>query len=224
MLEALRQDVCWANRMLREYRLVAWTSGNVAGRDADSGLAVVKPSGVLFDDLTPETMVVVDAEGRTVEGDLRPSVDTATALHVFRLMPDVHAVAHTHSGYASSFAALNKDIPVHLTEHGDAFGVAVPCGGYAQIGGTQIGEEVVRILRRTGGQCPAVLMRSHGVFTVGRTVRGALKAAVLVEDIARTVHLALVKGAPIPIPAAEAQRLYQVYHTRYGQDAGGGFE
>jgi len=224
MLEDLRREVCWANRMLKEHRLVAWTSGNAAGRDASSGLVVVKPSGLLFEDLAPETMVIVDLEGRMVEGDLRPSVDTATALYVLRAMPEVHAIVHTHSGYASSFAALGKDIPVYLTEHGDAFGIAVPCGGYAKIGGTEIGEEVVRVLRATGGRCPAVLMRSHGVFTVGRTVRGALKAAVVVEDIARTVHLAIVKGAPIPIPPEEAERLYDVYHTRYGQKAGGGFE
>jgi L-ribulose-5-phosphate 4-epimerase len=224
MLQDLRQEVCWANRMLREHRLVAWTSGNVAGRDPASGLVAVKPSGVLFEDLAPETMVLVDLDGRVVEGRLKPSVDTATALYILRQMPEVHAVIHTHSGYASSFAALGKDIPVYLTEHGDAFGIPIPCGNYAKIGGTQIGEEVVRVLRATGGRCPAVLMRSHGVFTVGRTVRGALKAAVVVEDIARTVHLAIAKGAPIPIPPEEAERLYQVYHTRYGQKAGGGFE
>jgi L-ribulose-5-phosphate 4-epimerase len=224
MLDELKAHVCWANRQLPAKGLVSWTSGNVAARDPESGLVVVKPSGVLFDEMTPEMMLLVELGGRVVEGDLKPSVDAATALYILREMPDLHAVVHTHSGYASSFAVLGRDIPVYLTEHGDAFGIPIPCAGYAKIGGTEIGEEVVRVLRETGHQCPAVLMQNHGVFTVGTNVRGALKAAVVVEDIARTVHLAMTKGEPIPIPPEESQRLYDVYHTRYGQKPGGGFE
>lgn len=224
MLEDLKALVCWANRQLPKHRLVAWTSGNVCGRDSDSGRIVVKPSGVLFDQLKPDMMPVVDLDGNILEGDLKPSVDTATALTILEAMSETRAVIHTHSAYASSFSALGQSIPVYLTEHGDAFGIPIPCGGYAKIGGTEIGEEVVRILREIRLQCPAVLMQNHGVFAVGTSARGALKAAVVVEDIARTVHLAMTKGDPIPIPPEEAQRLYDVYHSRYGQQPGGGFD
>ncbi len=224
MLEALKERVCWANRQLPRLGLVSWTSGNVCQRDPESGLVVVKPSGVLFDDMEPGMMPVVRLDGTVVEGDLKPSVDTATALAILEALAEVHAVIHTHSAHASSFAALGQSIPVVLTEHGDAFGMPIPCGGYAKIGGTEIGREVVRILRDIDLQCPAVLMQNHGVFAVGTSARGALKAAVVVEDIARTVHLAMVKGDPIPIPPDEAQRLYDVYHSRYGQKPGGGFD
>ena len=224
MLEELKERVCWANRQLPRLGLVSWTSGNVCERDPESGLVVVKPSGVLFDDMTPDMLPVVRLDGTVVEGDLKPSVDTATALTILEAMSETRSVIHTHSAYASSFSALGQSIPVYLTEHGDAFGIPIPCGGYAKIGGTEIGEEVVRILREVGLQCPAVLMQNHGVFAVGTSARGALKAAVVVEDIARTVHLAMTKGEPIPIPPEEAQRLYDVYHSRYGQKPGGGFD
>jgi L-ribulose-5-phosphate 4-epimerase len=224
LLETLRKEVCWANQQLPKLGLVAWTSGNVAGRDPESGLVVVKPSGVLFDELTPETMPVVDLDGRIIEGTLKPSVDTATALYMLKHLPQFHAVIHTHSRYATAFAALGRGIPVYLTEHGDAFGIPIPCGGYAKIGGIEVGQEAVRVLRQINFQCPAVLMQNHGVFAVGASALGALKAAAVVEDIARTVHLAMTIGKPIPIPPEEAQRLYTVYHTKYGQKPGGGFK
>ncbi|MBM4017350.1 MAG: hypothetical protein FJ288_03335 [Planctomycetes bacterium] len=225
MLDDLRKEVCWANRRLPELDLVAWTSGNVCGRDPrEPSLVVVKPSGVLFGDLRPEDMLVVDLDGRIVEGTLKPSVDTATALYVLREMPEIRSVIHTHSRYATAFAALGQAIQVYLTEHGDAFGIPIPCGRYAKIGGIEVGQEVVRVLREIKLQCPAVLMQNHGVFAVGANVRGALKAAAVVEDIARTVHLAMTVGKPIPIPPEEAARLYTVYHTKYGQKPGGGFE
>ena len=224
MLETLRKEVCWANQQLPKMDLVAWTSGNVCGRDPETGLVVVKPSGVLFEELTPQKLLVVDLGGHVIEGSLKPSVDTATALYILEHMPEASAVIHTHSRYATAFAALGQGIPVYLTEHGDAFGIPIPCGKYARIGGTEVGQEVVRVLREIKMQCPAVLMQNHGVFAVGTSVRGALKAAVVVEDIARTVHLAMSIGKPIPIPPEEAHRLYTVYHTKYGQKPGGGFE
>ncbi|MCX5655772.1 MAG: L-ribulose-5-phosphate 4-epimerase [Planctomycetota bacterium] len=224
MLEDLRKEVCWANRELPRMDLVAWTSGNVCGRDRASGLVVVKPSGVLFEELTPEKLLVVDLDGKIIEGTLKPSVDTATALYILKHMPETSAVIHTHSRYATAFAALGQGIPVYLTEHGDAFGIPIPCGRYARIGGIAVGQEVVRVLTEIKMQCPAVLMQNHGVFAVGTSVRGALKATVVVEDIARTVHLAMTIGKPIPIPPEEAMRLYTVYHTKYGQEAGGGFK
>ncbi|MCX5673968.1 MAG: L-ribulose-5-phosphate 4-epimerase [Planctomycetota bacterium] len=224
MLETLRKEVCWANQQLPKMNLVAWTSGNVCARDPETGLVVVKPSGVLFEELTPQKLLVVDLGGNVIEGSLKPSVDTATALYILEHMPEASAVIHTHSRYATAFAALGQGIPVYLTEHGDAFGIPIPCGGYAKIGGTEVGQEVVRVLREIKMQCPAVLMQNHGVFAVGTSVQGALKAAVVVEDIARTVHLAMALGTPIPIPPEEAHRLYTVYHTKYGQKPGGGFE
>jgi len=224
VLEELKKEICWANQQLPKLGLVSWTSGNVCGRDPATGLVVVKPSGVLFDEMRPEDLPVVDIKGRMVEGTLKPSVDTATALYMLKHLPEIHAVIHTHSAYASSFAALGRPIPVYLTEHGDAFGIPIPCGGYAKIGGIEVGQEAVRVLRSIHLQCPAVLMQNHGVFAVGTSARGALKAAVVVEDVARTVHLAMTKGDPIPIPPAEARRLYDVYHTKYGQKPGGGFK
>jgi len=224
LLETLRKEVCWANQQLPKMDLVAWTSGNVCGRDPETGLVVVKPSGVLFEELTPQKLLVVDLGGNVIEGNLKPSVDTATALYILEHMPEASAVIHTHSRYATAFAALGQGIPVYLTEHGDAFGIPIPCGGYARIGGTEVGQEVVRVLREIKMQCPAVLMQNHGVFAVGASVQGALKAAVVIEDIARTVHLAMSIGQPIPIPPEEAMRLYTVYHTKYGQKPGGGFE
>ena len=224
MLEELKAQVCWANQQLPKLGLVAWTSGNVCGRDPATQFVVVKPSGVLFEELRPEIMPVVDLDGNIIEGTLKPSVDTPTALYILRHIPEIHAVIHTHSAYATSFAALGQSIPVYLTEHGDAFGIPIPCGGYAKIGGIEVGQEAVRVLRSINLQCPAVLMQNHGVFAVGEQPMGALKAAAVVEDIAKAVHLAMVKGRPIPIPPAEAQRLYDVYHTKYGQKPGGGFK
>jgi L-ribulose-5-phosphate 4-epimerase len=224
LLEDLRKEVCWANRELPRMDLVAWTSGNVCGRDRASGLVVVKPSGILFEELTPEKLLVVDLDGNIIEGAQKPSVDTPTALYILKHMPETSAVIHTHSRYATAFAALGQSIPVYLTEHGDAFGIPIPCGRYARIGGIEVGQEVVRVLAEIKMQCPAVLMQNHGVFAVGTSVRGALKATVVVEDIARTVHLAMTIGKPIPIPPEEAMRLYTVYHTKYGQEAGGGFK
>ena len=224
MLETLRKEVCWANQQLPKMDLVAWTSGNVCGRDPETGLVVVKPSGVLFEELTPQKLLVVDLGGHVIEGSLKPSVDTATALYILEHMPEASAVIHTHSRYATAFAALGQGIPVYLTEHGDAFGIPIPCGRYAKIGGTEVGQEVVRVLKEIKMQCPAVLMQNHGVFAVGTSVQGALKTAVVIEDIARTVHLAMAIGQPIPIPPEEAHRLYTVYHTKYGQKPGGGFE
>lgn len=214
MLEELKQAVCWANRELPRQGLVTMTSGNVSGRDFDKQLAVIKPSGVSFDDLKPEEMVVVDLEGKVVEGKLKPSVDTATHLYVYRHMPEVGSVIHTHSNYATSFAALGQGIPVCLTAMGDEFGCPVPCSGYAKIGGEEIGAEIVKTI----GKSPAVLIKNHGVFAVGKSVRAALKAAVMVEDIAKTMHLAMLRGKPIEIPPEEVKRLWDVYHSNYGQE------
>lgn len=212
MLNSLREEVFRANMALPANRLVTWTSGNVSGRDPDTNLVVIKPSGVMFDELTPENMVIVDMAGQLVEGQLGPSTDTASHLYIYRHRPDVNGVVHTHSTYATAFAAVGKSIPVCLTAIADEFGGPIPCGGYASIGGKQIGEEILRSI----GSSTAILMKQHGVFTIGKTVQKALKAAVMVEDIARTVWLAMQIGQIEELAPEEVKANYDRYHTRYG--------
>lgn len=213
MLEMLRMEVCKLNRDLPRYGLVTWTSGNVSGRDPQSGLVVIKPSGVAFEDLTPDAMVVVDADGQVVEGTLKPSSDVHAHTYVYRHRPDIMGVVHTHSNYATAFAAVGKPIPVYLTAIADEFGGPIPLGGYARVGNDEIGREIVRAI----GDAPAILMKNHGVFTVGPTPQAALKAAVMVEDVARTVWLALQLGQPEELPAEEVARARRRYATEYGQ-------
>lgn len=211
-LKQLREAVCNANTALPRHNLVAWTSGNVSARDAETGLIVIKPSGVLFEDLTPENMVIVDVDCNVVEGDLGPSSDTASHAHIYRHRPDVMAIVHTHSNYATAFAAVGQSIPVYLTAIADEFGTAIPCAPYARIGGRDIGKAVLDHI----GSSPAVLMKQHGVFTVGGSVSAALKAAVMVEDVAKTVWLAMQVGECEPLPGEEIAANYERYQTRYG--------
>lgn len=211
MLDALRDAVCRLNRELPRQQLVTWTSGNVSAREGD--FVVIKPSGVSFEDLTPEAMVVVDLAGKVVEGTLKPSVDTPAHLYIYRHRPEVGGVVHTHSPYATAFAACGRCIPVYLTAQADEFGAPIPCSEYAQIGDEQIGEQVVANL----GRSPAVLLRNHGVFTVGPTAEKALKAAVMCEDVARVAWLAEALGKPLEIPAEEVDRGYRRYQEKYGQ-------
>ena len=213
MLETLRVDVCKLNQDLPRYGLVTWTSGNVSGRDPESGLVVIKPSGVPFEGLTPENQVIVDLEGNVVEGELRPSSDVYAHLYVYRHRPDVMGVVHTHSNHATAFAALGKPIPVYLTAMADEFGGPIPVGAYAKGGNDEIGREIVRSI----GKSPAILMKNHGVFTIGRTPTAAVKAAVMVEDIAKTVWLALQLGQPEELPAEEVARARHRYATESGQ-------
>ena len=213
MLEELKEIVWKCNLELPKNRLVTMTSGNVSGRDPKSGLVVIKPSGVLYDEMRPEDMVVVDLEGKVVEGRLKPSVDTATHLYIYRHRPDVNGIVHTHSPYATSFAALGRPIPVYLTAIADEFGGPIPCGPYASVGGEEIGKAVVEHI----GKSPAILMKNHGVFAIGPSPWAALKAAVMTEDVAKTVHLALLLGQPEEIPPEEVARAHHAYMTKYGQ-------
>ena len=212
-LERLRAEVCEGNLMLPRAGLVTWTSGNVSGRDPESGHVVIKPSGVRYESLTPEDLVIVDLDGRAVEGRLQPSVDTPTHLYVYRHRPDVGGVVHTHSTFATAFAALGRPIPVYLTAIADEFGGPIPIGDYAQIGGEAIGAEIVRAI----GDSVAILMKNHGVFTVGPSVMAAVKAAIMTEDVARTVYYALQLGQPDEIPADEVSRAHRRYVDKYGQ-------
>ena len=213
MLEQIKEEICRLNMALPFYNLVVWTSGNVSVRDPQSGFVVIKPSGVKFEDLKPEHMVVIDLDGKVVEGELKASSDTASHLYIYRHLLEVNGVVHTHSNYATAFAALGKPIPPVLTAIADEFGGQIPCGDFALIGGEQIGKVVVESI----GHSPACLLKNHGVFTVGSSGEKALKAAVMVEDIAKTVWIALQLGTPDEIAADDLAKLHNRYTTVYGQ-------
>jgi L-ribulose-5-phosphate 4-epimerase len=214
-VERLRREVSDLHAELPRYGLVAWTAGNISARVPGRDLMVIKASGVSFDELTPEAMVVCDLHGEVVEGDLTPSSDTFTHAYVYREMPEVGGVAHTHSGYASAWAARGEEIPCVLTAMADEFGGPIPVGPFALIGGEEIGHGIVATI--AGQRSPAVLMRNHGVFTVGKDARDAVKAAVMCEDVARTVHLARSLGEPLPIPPEAIDALHDRYQNVYGQ-------
>jgi L-ribulose-5-phosphate 4-epimerase len=212
---SLRHTVAALHSELTRYGLVAWTAGNVSGRVPDADLMVIKPSGVSYDELTAAAMIVCNLDGRVVEGDLSPSSDTAAHAYVYRAMPEVGGVVHTHSPYACAWAARNEPIPCVLTAMADEFGGEIPVGPFALIGNDDIGKGIVETL--TGHRSPAVLMRNHGVFTIGPDPKAAVKAAVMCEDVARSVHLARQLGDPVPIEQADIDRLYDRYQNVYGQ-------
>jgi L-ribulose-5-phosphate 4-epimerase len=213
MLEKLKEELLALHMALPRYNLVVWTEGNVSVRDPQSGLVVIKPSGVKYENLSPELMVVVDIQGKVLEGALGPSSDTASHLYIYRQREDVNGIVHTHSPYATAFAAVGKSIPVCLTAQADQFGGEIPCGRFALIGGEEIGKVVVETI---GDSC-ATLLKNHGVFTIGPTAEAAVKAAVMTEDVARTVWLALQIGQPEEIAPEDVSKLHYRYKNIYGQ-------
>ena len=213
LLKEIREELVELNQALPANRLVVWTGGNVSIRDPKSGLVAIKPSGIMFPDLTPENMVVVDLDGKQVEGDLAPSSDTASHLYIYRHREDINGVVHTHSDYATAFAALGMPIPAVLTAIGDEFGGPIPCGDFALIGSEAIGKAVLDAI----GNTTAVLLKNHGVFTIGKSGRAALKSAVMVEDVAKTVWLAKQLGEPCEISQEDLEKLNQRYMNVYGQ-------
>ena len=213
-LTALREEVCWANKMLPAAGLVTMHSGNASGLDRPSGRLVIKPSGVDYDALGPDDLVEVDLEtGEVIGSGLRPSVDLPHHLYLYRHMPELGGVVHTHSNYATALAALGQPVPLCLTAIADEFGAHIPCTPYVDNEGDHIGEAILRYRNRA----PAILLGNHGVFAWGPTPRAALKAAVMTEDVAKTVHLAMQIGRPREIPPEEADKWYDRYHHRYGQ-------
>ena len=212
LLEQLREIVWKCNLELPKNDLVKMTSGNVSGRDRETGLVVIKPSGYAFEELTPAHMVVVDMDGRVVEGNLKPSTDTDTHLYVYRHRPDVFGMVHTHSPYASTFAVLGQPIPACLTASA-MLGGEIPLGGYAPIGGADIGQEIINKI----GRALAIVMQNHGVFTIGASPRVAAKMAVEVEEIAHITHLALLRGQPIMLTAEQVAEMAHLYAYDYGQ-------
>lgn len=215
LLQKLREEVCALHAELPANNLVAWTSGNISGRDPETGLVVIKPSGVKFRDLTPENMVVVNLDGKIVEGDLKASSDTASHCYIYRHMPHVFGIVHTHSRYATAFATLGREIPCVTTAMGDEFGGPIPCGGFALIGGEEIGRVVVETL--AGSRSPSCLLQNHGVFATGATPEKAVQAAVMTEDNAAIVWTALQIGTPLPISPTDIDKLNYRYQNVYGQ-------
>lgn len=215
LLPELRALVCDLHAELPRNRLVAWTSGNLSARDPGTGLVVIKPSGVRFEALTPDNMVIVDVDGNKVEGDYKPSSDTASHCYIYRHLPQVHSVVHTHSRYATAFAVVGQPIPCITTAMGDEFGGAIPCGGFRLIGGEEIGAEVVATLRDS--RSPACILQNHGVFALGPTPEKAVQAAIMTEDNAAIVWTALQIGTPIAIAPGDIDKLHDRYQNVYGQ-------
>jgi L-ribulose-5-phosphate 4-epimerase len=212
---ATRSSVAHLHAELLRWGLVVWTAGNVSARVPGEDLFVIKPSGVSYDELTPENMLVCDLDGHVVDGDHSPSSDAAAHAYVYRAMPEVGGIVHTHSTYATAWAARGEAIPCVLTAMADEFGGEIPVGPFALIGNDDIGRGIVETLR--GHRSRAVLMQNHGVFTIGPDATAAVKAAVMCEDVARTVHVARLLGEPLKIEPADIDRLYDRYHNVYGQ-------
>ncbi len=214
-LTALREEVCHVNRMLPAAGLVTMHSGNASGLDRSSGRLVIKPSGVDYDKLRPEDLVEVDLEtGQVIASRLRPSVDLPHHLFLYRHLPAVGGIIHTHSNYATAFAAVGRPIPLCLTAIADEFGAEIPCCPYVDNEGDHIGQAILKHQNRA----PAILLANHGVFAWGRSATAALKAAVMTEDVAKTVHLAMQIGKTKAIPPAEVDKWHERYQHRYGQE------
>ena len=214
-IQRLREEVAALHAELPRNELVVWTAGNVSARVPGRELLVIKPSGVSYDDLTPEAMVICDFEANLVEGERGPSSDTAAHAYVYKHLPQIGGVVHTHSTYATAWAAHGEEVPCVLTMMADEFGGPIPIGPFALIGDDSIGRGIVETLKTS--RSPAVLMRNHGPFTVGKDARAAVKAAVMVEEVARTVHISRQLGEPIPIPQSDIDSLYDRYQNVYGQ-------
>ncbi len=213
-LEQLRREVWEANLGIYRAGLVTMHSGNASGIDRKRGIVLIKPSGMDYDKLRPADLVAVDLEGRRIKGKWKPSVDLPHHLYIYKHCPEVRGIVHTHSNYATCFALLGQPIPAYLTAIADEFGEEIPCAPYVDNAGDHIGEAVVKSM----GKAPAVLLAQHGAFAFGPTARAALKAAVMLEDVAKTCHLALQVGEPKPLSPEEVRKWYERYHTTYGQE------
>jgi L-ribulose-5-phosphate 4-epimerase len=213
MLEKLKEQLVQLHLELPKNNLVMWTGGNISARDPETGLMVIKASGIRYEEMRPEHIVVMDMDGKVVEGGFKPSSDAFSHLYIYKHRPDVGGVVHTHSRYATAFAAVGKPIPCVLTAIADEFGGPIPCAGFALIGDEAIGKLVVESI----GKSPAVLLKNHGVFAIGKNATTAVKAAVMTEDAAATIWLALQIGTPEDILQEDVDKLHHRYTQVYGQ-------
>ena len=190
MLEQLKAEVCKANLDLVKYNLVVFTWGNVSAIDPETKLVVIKPSGVSYDTMTADDMVVVDLDGEIIEGKLNPSSDTPTHLELYKAHPEIGGVVHTHSRWATVFAQAGMDIPALGTTHGDDFYGAIPCTRKmtpAEIAGEyekETGTVILETIGENAADIPAVLVHSHGPFAWGKTAADAVHSAVVLEEVA----------------------------------------
>lgn len=212
MLEKLRQEVFESLLELPKNRLVTMHSGTVSGRDSETGNIVIKPTGFRYDRLSPKDLLVMDLNGKILEGSLRPSSDTETHLYLYRHRPDIFGIVHTHSPYACTFAVQGKPIPAVMTSAA-LLGGDIPIGGYAAVGGEDIGSEIIRTI----GNCSAIIMQNHGVYTIASTVWQATIDAVEVEDLAKIALFASLLGDPIKLTKAQIEEFQEIYRTKYGQ-------
>ena len=220
-IASVRADVAALHGELVRYGLVVWTRRNVSERVPGADLFVIKPCGVGMTTYRRDNMIVCDMDGEKIE-DGTPAAtprprDTAAHAYVYRNMPEVGGVVHTHSTYATAFAAVHQPIPCVLTMMGDEFGGEVPVGPFAIIGDDSIGRGIVETLKDS--RSPAVLMANHGPFTIGTDATAAVKAAVMVEEVARTVHYAREAGELVPIPQEAIDSLFDRYQNVYGQSS-----
>ena len=214
MLEKIKEEICKGNKMLATNGLVKWTSGNLSARDNETNLVVIKPSGIMFEDLTPEIMCVVDLNGNLVEGKLKPSTDTKSHLYVYRNSKEINSVVHTHSPFATSFAICGEPLKVYTTTAAGVFGDDIPISDFVTIGDEEIGKEIINKATKVG----AILIKNHGVFTVGSNYLQALKKAVVLEENAEYVYYALLrKNNLTPLKKEIVDYHYNDYHTIYGQ-------
>lgn len=213
MYQELREKICKLNKMLPEENLVVWTGGNVSGFVREEGHVVIKPSGVLFADLTPESMVVVDMDGNVVDGDLKPSVDSSIHTYLYSKRDDINGICHTHSPYATSFALLGEDLPAALTPLAHMTGKDIPCTRYAHAGYVDTGEAIIEVDKDGHG----ALVQRHGVFTYGKNPEIAVKFAAYIEEAARTVHYAAQRGKVTSLSDDELKRCFDFYKNNYGQ-------
>jgi L-ribulose-5-phosphate 4-epimerase len=214
MLEELRKEVLEAALQLVRYGLVTLTGGNVSGRDKESGYIAITPSGMDYERLNPEDIVIVDSKGNMVEGKWKASVDLKDHLYIYRNKPNLYGIIHTHSPYACSFAMLHQEIPCCSTTLANEVGGSVPISKYSPVGEGGIGSAVIEAI----GDKNACLLANHGVIAVGISVRHALVAAVMLEDGAKVYHLAKCKGDPIPLHPSEIEKARNVFLYEYGQN------
>jgi len=213
LLEELRKEIIEIGKKLKAYNLITLTGGNVSGRDPETGLIGITPSGIEYEKLAPADVVIVDLDGNIKEGKRKPSSDLITHLQIYKEKKEINGIIHTHSTYASCFAVLNESVPVVSTTMANEVGGEVPVAPYAPVGSKELGDSIIKNI----GNQKAVLLQSHGVLTYGENPHHALAAAVMLEDAAKIYHLAKSIGEPIRLSEEEIRRANDLFQNVYGQ-------